>query len=61
MNDKEHFWCIKASERGGGFVRHFAKACLYADKNNFEYVCMVLMIMMKKYPEYLEEYRGENT
>jgi len=55
--DEEHpdvfDWLANAHARGGGFISHCAGACLQADAENYQFLRVVVPIMVRKYPQYL--------
>lgn len=55
LTDREHDWCVHASEQAGHFVAYFARACLHADWENVELIRPVLTAMIAKYPRYTWE------
>jgi hypothetical protein len=52
MDNFERKWLNNAMCYGGDFVRCFAKACLFADDQNFELLHPALDKLMTKYPKY---------
>jgi hypothetical protein len=45
-------WLNNAFRRGGGFVSHFAAACLNADCDNYALIRPVLLKMRARYSAY---------
>jgi hypothetical protein len=48
-------WCNNARISGGSFVVSIASAALSADSENYKIIRPAIVILMEKYPRYLEK------